>query len=276
MPTDHDTYLHKVASAPVKEDLPHDDTQPFDTVTATDAVPPPKNVLAGELVTAEEDEFPDEFAPSERDAPTEPEAEAITEAEPEPDNAAASASELRSRLAAEVRRASRPDDSHGGGGAGEQSEPDNTAASASELRGRLAAEVRRASRPGDSYGGGGAGEQSEPDNAAASASELRGRLAAEVRRASRPSDSYGEVSEPNIQPTLLADGAATREKWMRLQASFVDDPRAAVTEGAALVADVLAQLEAAVRGRKQPSGDTEALRLQMRQYRLLVDRLTGL
>jgi hypothetical protein len=55
----------------------------------------------------------------------------------------------------------------------------------------------------------------------------------------------------------------------------VDDPRAAVAEGAALVTDVLAQLEAAVRN-QQLTGDTEALRLQMRRYRLLVDRLTGL
>ena len=160
MPAEHDaTYLHKVASAPIMESFPHDDTEPIEAVTLADAVSPPKNVLAGELISLDED----------------------------------------------------------------------------------------------------AGIASPADGAPA-----------------KPGLAPEAEAEPASGQSLLADAAATREKWMRLQASFVDDPRAAVTEGAAMISDVLAQLEAAVRSRQRTGGDTEALRLQMRQYRLLLDRLTGL
>jgi hypothetical protein len=203
MPTDHDTYLHKVASAPAKEDVPPADTQPFDAVTATDAVTPPITVLPGELISAEDDESPDEVTTDERDALDEQDALDEPEAEARPDG------ELRP-----------------------EAEPEP--------------ELEAKAEPAET------GREPVP----------------EVRE---------PVPEAKAEPGqgLLADGAATREKWMHLQASFVDDPRAAVTEGAALVTDVLAQLEAAVRN-QQLNGDTEALRLQMRRYRLLVDRLTGL
>ncbi len=90
-----------------------------------------------------------------------------------------------------------------------------------------------------------------------------------------PEPEYDPAPASSAEQSLLAGAAATRQRWMSLQASFVDDPRVAVTEGAALVADVLAQLQAAVRN-AQLDGDTETLRLQMRRYRLLLDRLTGL
>jgi hypothetical protein len=210
MPTDHDTYLHKVASAPVKENVPPREAEQTEARDATGAVSAPITVLPGELVSTEDDESPYEITTDEQDASDERDAFDEPEAEAQPDG------ELRPE--AEVRPEAEP-------------EPEL------EAKAVPAAETGREPAP----------ETREPVPEA--------------------------KAEP--QPGLLTDGAATRAKWMHLQASFVDDPRAAVTEGAALVTDVLAQLEAAVRN-QQLNGDTEALRLQMRRYRLLVDRLTGL
>jgi hypothetical protein len=106
--------------------------------------------------------------------------------------------------------------------------------------------------------------------------------ASAVPRARRPGD---EPVPPEITGSLLADAAEIRARWMRIQAQFVDDPRAAVTEAATILTDVASQLQVAVRERQQAMrgrwdgnghADTEALRVMMQQYRALLDRLADL
>jgi hypothetical protein len=106
--------------------------------------------------------------------------------------------------------------------------------------------------------------------------------ASTVPQARRPGD---EPVPPEITGRLLADAAEIRARWMRIQAQFVDDPRAAVTEAATILTDVASQLQVAVRERQQAMrgrwdgngrADTEALRVMMQQYRALLDRLADL
>ena len=94
----------------------------------------------------------------------------------------------------------------------------------------------------------------------------------------------GDVPIP-ADMSLIGDGAAIREQWMRVQASFVDSPRAAVTAAAGVITDAVAQVETAVRQRQQAlrdrwdgdgHTDTEALRVTMQQYRQLLERLAAL
>jgi hypothetical protein len=96
----------------------------------------------------------------------------------------------------------------------------------------------------------------------------------------------GEAAVPaDGEDSLIADGVVIREQWMRVQAAFVDDPRAAMTAAASIITDVSTRLEAAVRARQQTlrdrwegngQPDTEALRVTMQQYRALLERLAGL
>lgn len=97
-----------------------------------------------------------------------------------------------------------------------------------------------------------------------------------------------------LEGPLLADAAGLRARWQRAQSDFVDDPRAAVTDAAALVEqtaramiDALEQRQRQLRqqwerGRagdpNAPAGepsDTERLRLTMHRYRALFEQLCG-
>lgn len=110
---------------------------------------------------------------------------------------------------------------------------------------------------------------------------------APITEAPAPSPSWqsrpGDV--PADEGHLLTDGAEIREQWMRVQAVFVDDPRASVTAAANVVAEAAVRLEGAVRARQQGlrerwegNGhvDTEALRVTMQRYRQLLERLAEL
>jgi len=96
-----------------------------------------------------------------------------------------------------------------------------------------------------------------------------------------------ELDEP-----LLADATGLRARWQLAQANFVDDPRAAVTDAAALVEQTAqALIDGLERRQRQlrkqwergqagdpnaPAGepsDTERLRLTMQRYRALFDQL---
>ena len=106
-----------------------------------------------------------------------------------------------------------------------------------------------------------------------------------------------------LDEPLLADAAALRARWQRAQSDFVDDPRAAVADAAALVAqtaqamiDALEQRQRLLRrewergqqrergrgngrgtdyvpGDPGDPGDTERLRLTMRAYRALFNQI---
>lgn len=108
--------------------------------------------------------------------------------------------------------------------------------------------------------------------------------APEVPAAAEPREARpGDVPIPE-DVSLIGDGADIREQWMRVQASFVDDPRAAVSAAAGVITDAAARVETAVRQRQQAlrdkldseGADTEALRVTMQQYRQLLERLAAL
>lgn len=102
----------------------------------------------------------------------------------------------------------------------------------------------------------------------------------------------GTANGTALDEPLLADAAGLRTRWQQAQANFVDDPRAAVTDAAALVEqtaqaliDGLEQRQRQLRQQWErgqagdpnaPAGeppDTERLRLTMRRYRALFDQL---
>lgn len=73
-----------------------------------------------------------------------------------------------------------------------------------------------------------------------------------------------------------------RERWHGIQAEFIDDPRRAVEDADRLVADVARAFATGVEERRRgltsgwqndEHGETEELRLTMRQYRALVDHI---
>jgi hypothetical protein len=101
-----------------------------------------------------------------------------------------------------------------------------------------------------------------------------------------PRDNQRSQTEERAMP-LLDEGEAGsfRSQWALIQASFVDEPRSAVEQGDALVAELmqrLAEIFAAERRQLEEQwnsgGDvsTEDLRLALRRYRSFFDRLLSL
>jgi hypothetical protein len=81
-------------------------------------------------------------------------------------------------------------------------------------------------------------------------------------------------------PLGSLDGAAIRNRFIDIQAGFVDEPRQAVEEAGRFVDDLVQQVADALRQQRGqlagPEGSTEDLRLALRAYRQFVDRLLGL
>jgi hypothetical protein len=85
-----------------------------------------------------------------------------------------------------------------------------------------------------------------------------------------------ENSEP-AEPEESGVGPVTDSQWQRIQASFIDDPRASVMAAADLVEKIADSLVATIRERERvlrggwegdsASTDTEKLRTTLRDYR---------
>jgi hypothetical protein len=94
---------------------------------------------------------------------------------------------------------------------------------------------------------------------------------------------------PDANESLLGDTSGLRARWMRAQASFVDNPRDAVSAASDLVDQTAQAFAAALQQRQQrllamwerdpaaangsAASDTEELRLVMQRYRALFNQL---
>ncbi|MFI7598928.1 hypothetical protein [Actinoplanes sp. NPDC049681] len=92
-----------------------------------------------------------------------------------------------------------------------------------------------------------------------------------------------EDERPADQPDTLfaaADAQTLQDRWRDVQLRFVDSPKEATTEAAALVEEAVEKLTAGLRSRKESLGaesdDTETLRVQLRGYRDILNRILGL
>ncbi|GAB2596766.1 hypothetical protein Aab01nite_72170 [Paractinoplanes abujensis] len=112
----------------------------------------------------------------------------------------------------------------------------------------------------------------------------------------------GEESQPSAEPTpavaaaavpatpakpaaptgdrLLADGDTFTERFREIQLRFVDEPKAATAEAAELVGEAVDKLTSALKAQRDSLGgnadDTEKLRVELRAYRDIINRLTAL
>ncbi|MDP9210218.1 MAG: hypothetical protein M3O65_17365, partial [Actinomycetota bacterium] len=85
-------------------------------------------------------------------------------------------------------------------------------------------------------------------------------------------------------PALLGslDAGEIRNRFLDIQAGFIDEPRQAVEEAGRFVDDLLRQVADALQQQRDQlagatdEGSTEDLRLALRAYRQFVDRLLGL
>jgi len=95
--------------------------------------------------------------------------------------------------------------------------------------------------------------------------------------------SPSEIPDAKVAP-LFSEDAATqlRDRWTDVQAGFVDEPRDAVEQADALVAEVMKRLadsfatERQALERQWSNGEqasTEDLRIALRRYRSFFDRL---
>jgi hypothetical protein len=105
-------------------------------------------------------------------------------------------------------------------------------------------------------------------------------------RRSQPAGAPGGAADGKAMPLLNeAEAGSMRSRWALIQAGFVDEPRSAVEQGDALVAELmqrLAEVFAAERARLEEQWSqgtdvsTEDLRLALRRYRSFFDRLLTL
>ncbi|MEV6299713.1 hypothetical protein AB0M02_09955 [Actinoplanes sp. NPDC051861] len=106
----------------------------------------------------------------------------------------------------------------------------------------------------------------------------------------RDDDGVEDTAEeaPAVTPVVAgpapffpaADTEALRERWRDVQLRFVDDPKGATAEAAGLVDEAVDKLTSALRDQRgslaKGTEDTEALRVELRSYRDILNRLLGL
>jgi hypothetical protein len=100
--------------------------------------------------------------------------------------------------------------------------------------------------------------------------------------AGRPVEAARAVDEAPAPLFASEDAAGYRTRWSAIQTGFVDEPRKAVEEADALVAEVMKRLaEGFANERRQLESEwersdrisTEDLRIAMRRYRSFFERL---
>jgi hypothetical protein len=113
--------------------------------------------------------------------------------------------------------------------------------------------------------------EAAPATAEADAAEAEAEVEAAPASAEVPEDLLGSL-----------DTAGIRNRFLDIQAGFIDEPRQAVEEAGRFVDDLLRQVTDALQQQRgqlagvTPEASTEDLRLALRAYRQFVDRLLGL
>jgi hypothetical protein len=95
-------------------------------------------------------------------------------------------------------------------------------------------------------------------------------------------EAEAEAAGPSGSLLGSLDVAGIHNRFLDIQAGFVDEPRQAVEEAGRFVDDLVRQVADALREQRgqaagaSPEGSTEDLRLALRAHRQFVDRLLGL
>ena len=100
-----------------------------------------------------------------------------------------------------------------------------------------------------------------------------------------PADGH-QTSNAEYKPAELAVPGQrdAGSDWQRVQAGFVDDPRSSVEQAAAMVAAAAEKILATIEERERRlrdswegnGADTEALRIALREYRVLYQQISQL
>jgi hypothetical protein len=92
-------------------------------------------------------------------------------------------------------------------------------------------------------------------------------------------DKPGSVAVPGLD-RLFPDGDSFADRFREVQLRFVDSPKEATAEAATLIDEAVDKLAAALKAQKDglstDSDDTEQLRVSLRAYRDILNRLTAL
>jgi hypothetical protein len=119
----------------------------------------------------------------------------------------------------------------------------------------------------------------DPPVAAAAAATT---TAAATAGDSKPGDSKpGEVAAPEMTRLFGDDSQGFQDRWRDVQLRFVDSPKEATAEAAKLVDEAVDRLTANLKSQKDRFGgestdDTEKLRVQLRGYRDVLNRIIAL
>lgn len=98
--------------------------------------------------------------------------------------------------------------------------------------------------------------------------------------ASTPAAATPGGTVESLPDRLFADGDSFLERFREIQLGFVDTPKESAGQAASLVAEAVDSFTTALNARKDAlaanSDDTEQLRVELRGYRDLLNRITGL
>jgi hypothetical protein len=100
--------------------------------------------------------------------------------------------------------------------------------------------------------------------------------------ADAPAATDAPAAGTSASPVGTLDADGIRNRFLDIQAGFVDEPRQAVEEAGRFVDDLLRQVADALREQRAQlagatdEGSTEDLRLALRAYRQFVDRILGM
>jgi hypothetical protein len=123
-------------------------------------------------------------------------------------------------------------------------------------------------------------ERTAADTADASVTDASTPVAAESKPAAEPATESKPAAVDETPDRLFPEGDDLADQFRDIQLRFVDNPKEATAEAATLVDDALDKLIAALKSRRgdlsSNSDDTEKLRVELRGYRELLNRVLKL